>query len=115
MPATATKPFNLKPAEAHAANVAAPAMVAESAAQAPTTAASSLSAAAACTVRPVWAPLSTIAADDEAVAQALNAGGARRIAGIYQRKEESVTTMEAIEEENRQGLTLLPGSGTVTV
>ncbi len=115
MPATATKPFNLKPAEAHAANVAAPAMVAESAAHAPATAASAMGAAAASVARPMWAPLSTIAADDEATAQALNTGGARRIAGIYQRKQESVTTMETIENENRQALTLLPGSGTVTI
>ncbi|AFM20216.1 hypothetical protein Mycch_5551 (plasmid) [Mycolicibacterium chubuense NBB4] len=115
MPATATKPFNLKPAEAHAANVAAPAMVAESAAQTPTTAATSASAATTCVARPMWAPLAEVAGDDQAMAQALNAGGARRIAGIYQRKQESVTTMETIENENRQALTLLPGSGTVTI
>jgi predicted deacylase len=115
MPATATKPFNLKPAEAHAAAAAAPALVAKTAAQAPTTAAASVSAAAASAARLTWAPLSAIAGDDQAMAQALDAGGARRITTIYERKQESVTTMETIENENRQALTLLPGSGTVAI
>ncbi|BBZ31353.1 hypothetical protein MMAD_56480 (plasmid) [Mycolicibacterium madagascariense] len=114
MPATGTKPFNLKPAEAHAANVAAPALVAESAVQTPAAATAGAAAATTCAARLMWAPLSEIAGDDQLMAQALNAGGARRVADIYQRKQDSVTTMETIENENRQALTLLPG-GTVTV
>lgn len=113
MPAV-TKPFTLEPVEAQAANVSAPALVAEAAAQAPSGLASS-SAAAACAARPMWAPLTETIADDEAVRQGLNTGGGRRIASIYQRKSEFVTTMVQIDEENRQSLTLLPGSGSVPV
>lgn len=113
MPAV-TKPFNLKPVEAHAANASAPALVAETVAQTPLSAAPSR-AAAACAARPMWAPLTETIAEDEVIRQGLNAGGGRRIAGIYQRKTESVTSMETIENENRQALTLIPSGGTVTV
>jgi hypothetical protein len=113
MPAV-TKPFTLKPAEAQAANASAPAMVAEATAQAPSGAASS-TAAASCAARPMWAPLAATIAQDEATRQGLNAGGGRRIAGIYERKTEYVTTMVTIDQENRQSLTLLPGGGTVAV
>lgn len=113
MPAV-TKPFNLKPVEAHAANASAPSLVAETVAQAPSGAASS-GAAAACAARPMWAPLTETIAEDEAIRQGLNAGGGRRIAGIYQRKAESVASMETIENENRQSLTLIPSGGTVAV
>lgn len=113
MPAV-TKPFSLKSAEAQAANASAPAMVAETAAQASAGAASS-SAAATCVARPMWAPLAETIAEDEVTRQALNAGGGRRIASIYQRSTEYVTAMDAKDEENRQALTLLPSGGTVTV
>jgi hypothetical protein len=113
MPAV-TKPFTLKPAEAQAANASAPAMVAETAAQAPAGVASS-SAAATCVARPMWAPLAETIAEDEVTRQALNAGGGRRIAGIYQRKTEYVTTMVTIDQENRQALTLIPSGGTVGI
>ncbi len=113
MPAV-TKPFNLKPVEAHAASASAPALVAETVAQAPSGAASS-GAAAALAARPMWAPLTETIAEDEAIRQGLNAGGGRRIAGIYQRKTESVTSMETIENENRQSLTLIPSGGTVAI
>lgn len=114
MPAV-TKPFTLKPAEAQAANASAPAMVAETAAQAPSGSASS-TAAATCAVRPMWAPLAETIGEDEVIRQGLNAGGGRRIASIYQRKTEYVTTMVTIDhQENRQSLTLIPSSGTVAV
>lgn len=112
MPAV-TKPFTLKPAEAHAANASAPAMVAETVAQAPSGAEAS-TASATSAVRAMWAPLAATTAEDEATRQGLNAGGGRRIGSIYQRKTEYVTTMVTIDNENRQSLTLLPG-GTVAV
>jgi hypothetical protein len=113
MPAV-TKPFTLKPAEAQAANASAPAMVAETAAQTPSGSASS-TAAASCAVRAMWAPLGATIAEDEATRQGLNAGGGRRIASIYQRKTEYVTTMVTIDQENRQSLTLIPSGGTVAI
>lgn len=63
----------------------------------------------------MWAPLTETIAEDEAFRQGLNAGGGRRIAGIYQRKTESVTSMETIENENRQSLNLIPSGGTVAI
>ncbi|BBY46894.1 hypothetical protein MARA_03240 (plasmid) [Mycolicibacterium arabiense] len=113
MPAV-TKPFTLKPAEAQAANASAPALVAETAAQAPAGSASS-TAAANCVARPMWAPLAETVAEDEVIRQGLNAGGGRRIASIYQRKTEYVMNMATIDQENRQALTLLPSGGTVAV
>ena len=113
MPAV-TKPFTLKPAEAQAANASAPALVAETAAQAPAGSASS-TAAATCVTRPMWAPLAETVAEDELIRQGLNAGGGRRIASIYQRKTEYVTNMVTIDQENRQALTLIPSGGTMTV
>lgn len=113
MPAV-TKPFTLQPAEAQAANASAPALVAETAAQAPAGAASS-TAAATCVARPMWAALAETIAEDEVIRQGLNAGGGRRIASIYQHKTEYVTAMVTTDQENRQALTLLPGGGTVAV
>ena len=112
MPAV-TKPFSLEPAEAQAANAAAPSRVAEATAQAPSGLASS-TAAATCAARPMWSPLAETIAEDEATRQGLNAGGGRRIASIYQSKTEYVASMVTIDQENRQSLTLLPG-GTVSV
>jgi hypothetical protein len=107
MPAV-NKPINLEPTEAQAANMSAPSMVASAAAQAPTNAGST--AAATCdAARSMWAPLAQIAAEDETMRQALNAGGERRIASIYQRQTEAVTTLVNADDENRQSLTLLPG------
>jgi hypothetical protein len=63
----------------------------------------------------MWAPLAEPIAEDEVIRQGLIAGGGRRIAGIYQRKIEYVTTMVTIDQENRQSLTLIPGGGTVAV
>ncbi|MGD9621564.1 MAG: hypothetical protein AB7G47_14385 [Mycolicibacterium sp.] len=100
------KPIDLKPAQAQAANVSAPGLVAETAAQQITTAAST---AAACTaVRSMWAPLTATVAEDEATRRGLNTGGGRRIANIYQRQTEAVTTLVTIDDDNRQALTLLP-------
>lgn len=113
MPAV-TKPFNLKPAEAQAANVSASALVAETAAQTPSGAASS-GTAAVCAARPMWAALSETVAEDETVRQGLNAAGGRRIASIYQRKTEYVTAMMTTENDNRQALTRIPTGGTVAV
>jgi hypothetical protein len=101
------KPIDLKPAEAQAANMSAPSMVASAAAQAPINAAST--AAASCdAARSMWAPLAATVAEDETTRQGLNAGGGRRIAGIYQRQTEAVTTLVTADDENRQSLTLLP-------
>jgi hypothetical protein len=63
----------------------------------------------------MWAPLTETVVEDEALRQGLNAIGGRRIASLYGRKSESVTSMVTIEQENRQSLTLLPGSGGVAV
>ncbi len=112
MPAV-NKPMDLKPVEAQAANMSAPSMVAAASAQTPTSAPAS--AAATCdAARSMWAPLAATVAKDETTRQGLNAGGQRRIAGIYQRKTEAVTTLVRIDDENRQSLTLLP-TGAVAV
>lgn len=113
MPAV-TKPFTLEPAEAQAANASAPALVAETVAQAPA-GSTSATAAATCAARPMWAPLAATIAEDEMTRQGINAGGGRRIASVYQRKTEYVTTMVTIDQENRQSLTLIPSGGTVAV
>jgi hypothetical protein len=113
MPAV-NKPIDLKPAEAQAANMSAPSIVASAAAQAPTSAAST--AAAACDAgRSMWAPLAATVVEDETTRQALNAGGGRRLAGIYERKTEAVTTMVTADDENQQSLTLLPTTGAEAV
>jgi len=101
------KPIDLKPAEAQAANMSAPSLVAETTAQALTTTAST-AAAASTAARSMWAPLAATVAEDEATRQGLNAGGGRRIANIYQRQSEAVTTLVTIDDDNRQALTLLP-------
>ena len=101
------KPIDLKPAQAQAANMSAPGLVAETAAQQLTTA-SSTAAAASTAIRSMWAPLAATVAEDEATRQGLNTGGGRRIANIYQRQTEAVTTLVTIDDDNRQALTLLP-------
>jgi hypothetical protein len=112
MPAV-NKPIDLKPVEAQAANMSAPSMVAASAAQAPTSAPAS-AAASSDAARSMWAPLAATVAEDATTWQGLNAGGGRRIAGIYERKTEAVTTLVTADDENRQSLTLLP-TGSVAI
>ena len=72
------------------------------------TTAAAAPAAASGALRSMWAPVTATVAEDEATRQALNTGGGRRIANIYQLQTEHVTTLVAADDENRQCLTLLP-------
>jgi hypothetical protein len=106
MPAEIIKPIDLKPIEALTANMSAPGMVTASAAQGSTNAVSG--AATAChAVLSMWAPVSATVTEDGTTRDGLNAGGGRRIASIYQRKDEAVTTLVTTDDENGQRLTLL--------
>ncbi|MCH9729734.1 MAG: hypothetical protein K0U84_08690 [Actinomycetia bacterium] len=107
MPSAVNKPLDLRPAEAQAANMSAPTMVAETAAQTMTTTAA-IPAAASGALRSMWAPVTATVAEDEATRQALNTGGGRRIANLYQLHTDHVNTLVAVDDQNRQGLTLLP-------
>jgi hypothetical protein len=105
-------PIDLKPAQAQAANASAPGLVA--AASSHVTTIPVATAAAADAARSVWAPLATTASDDETTGHALAVGEQRRIAAIYRRQSDAVTTMVAIDDDNRQSLTLLP-TGAVSI
>lgn len=115
MPAvTKSKPIDLEPTQAQAANVSAPSMVASASSQAVTTAPTS-TVAACSAVASMWAGLSATVVEEETTRQGLIAIGQRRLLGTYQRQTEAVTTLVTINDDNRQALTLLPGTGTVAV
>lgn len=107
--AAVNTPIDLKPAQAQSANASAPGLIAAAAAAAPTSLPTT-AAVVADSGRSVWIPLAEAATEYETIHQPLNAAGQRGIGGIYQRQAEAVTSLVSTDDQNRQSLTLLPGT-----